>query len=126
MGVEQAGRVSTARGHGARIPGWHVHEVYEALRHFEGAKESVREVAALMQAAAPDPAVAEQHHLELLAATLYSQVQGGASELARAIRFVRHAAALALLGEEPQRPSGPLSVLPGEPLRPSANGGAAQ
>ncbi len=125
MGVDQAGRTPAARGRGARIPGWHAHEVVEALRHFEGAKESVREVAALMQAATPDPVVAEQRHLELLAAALYPHVQGSASALAQAIRFVRHAAAVAALGEEPQRPSAPLSIVPGAPVRPPQAEGAS-
>lgn len=120
MGPDHAGRVPAMRGRGARIPGWHAHEVVEALRHFAGAKEAVRDVAALMQAASTDPVVAEQRHLEVLAASLYPHVAGGAEALAQAIRFVRHAAALAALGEEPQRPAAPLSVIPGAPVRPPA------
>ncbi len=125
MGVEQAGREPAARGHGARIPGWHAHEVTEALRHFAGVKEAVREVAALMQLSTPDAAVAEQRHLELLAAALYPHVPGTAGALAQAVRFVRHAAAMAALGEEPQRPATQLSVIPGAPVRPPAESGGA-
>lgn len=125
MGHEQAGRVPAMRGRGASIPGWHAHEVTEALRHFAGAKEAVREAASALLVAAGDPAVAEQRHLELLAAALYGQVRGGAAELAQAIRFVRHAAALVALGEEPARPPAPLTVIPAEPTRPGESPEAA-
>lgn len=109
------------------MPGWHAAEVREALIHFAGAKEAIREAADDLRAAAGDPVQAEQRHLELLAAALYGQVRGGAAELAQAIRFVRHAAALVALGEEPQRPPAPLSVVPPAPSRPgeAASGGAS-
>lgn len=123
---EAAGLHPRFRGKGARVPGWHACEVNEALIHFAGAKEAVREVAADLRAAAGDPALAEQRHLELLAAALYGQVRGGAAELAQAVRFVRHAAALVAIGEEPARPPSPLSVVPAPPIRPGdAAGGSA-
>jgi hypothetical protein len=108
------------RGPGGRVPGWHAHEVTEALRHLDGAKQSVRDVAELLRLSTPDTVVSEQRHLELLAAALYPHVSGTAGALAQAIRFVRHAAAMAALGEEPVRPATQLSVILGAPTRPPA------
>lgn len=115
------------RGPGARVPGWHAAEVREALIHFAGAKEAIREAADDLRAAAGDPVLAEQRHLELLAAALYPHVRGGTGDLAKAVRFVRHAAAQVALGDELERPAAPLTVVPPAPSRPgeAASGGAS-
>lgn len=119
MDAEHAGRVQNPRGLGTRIPGWHAPEVNEALILLRCMKEEIADASRDLRAAAAGAIdQSEQRHLELLGAQLYAHVKGDAAQLAQAIRFVRHAAAVAALGEAPSRPAGPLSVLPA-PSRPA-------
>lgn len=102
MPAEKAGALPQMRGPGARIPGWHSAEVTEALRHFAGAKEAVREVADTLRVSAGSPEEQAQRHHEVLAASLYGfagnpQDEGFELRLARVIGQVKLAAQIAQL-----------------------------
>lgn len=121
MSVDESALLQAIRDAGFRVDrtprqtfgrGWNAGDVVEALRHFEGSKEALRELRDALVAFAMPPVVAEQRHLELLAAQLLPHVGSDAMQLARAIATCRQAAAIALIPGTLPLERGALRVLP--------------
>lgn len=105
--AERAGRRERGPSGGCfgRLPGWHAWEVAQAIRHFEGTKEAVRDLRSEVSARLPEPQVIDHALRCLIGAFLGGCEEGEEIHLAHRIRSIETAAHLAALQHLPPVPA---------------------